>query len=101
MREINHRLRRSDCGERQGQAGLYRAPSDDVLLEILDGVALHRNDPRDQIADRHDTHHLLALNDRKVTNPLACDDSHAIVEGMARAHGHDRARHDVSDRRGL
>src|SRR4029077_7528734 len=69
--------------------GLYGAPSDDVLLEILDGFALRRNDPLDQIADRDDTNDFLTLDDGKMTNPSGCDESHAIVYGLVRAYGHD------------
>src|SRR5205823_1797095 len=42
--------------------------------------------------------HRVALNDRQMANPFGRDDSHTIVYGMVRAHGHHRTRHDVPDR---
>src|SRR4249920_3698712 len=76
---------------------LHGRPSDNVLLQILDGFALRRNHPPHQVPDGHDPDHLLTLNDRKMTDPFARYDGQAFVHGMAGAHGKDLPRHDVFD----
>ena len=68
-----------------------------VVVQLLDGLPLHGNDPLDQVADGKNAHYFIVFEHRQVTDAAAGHDAHAILNGVLRTHGKRRAVHDVAD----
>src|SRR5262245_8252042 len=92
----------SGCASCQMSAPLRGAYSErifsgDVILQLLDRLMLSRYDPVHEITDGNDSDHLLVLYDRKMTNSVLGDDSHALVDNMLRLYGNYGTCHDFLD----
>jgi hypothetical protein len=69
-----------------------------VALELLDLLLLLGDHRLDQIADRHETHHAPAVDDRQVAHVAVGHELHALLHRGLEHDRDDRRAHDVAHR---
>src|SRR5262249_47244097 len=75
-------------------AGIFPA---DVILELMNHAILGRNDPVDNVANRHQSNNRIAVHDRKEAAEHDRHALHALVNRGVRGHGANRGGRDVVD----
>src|SRR6266849_2082652 len=68
-----------------------------IVLQLLDGLLLLRDDPLYQITDRDNPEYLVVFHNRKMTYAIVGHNRHALVHRLLLSNENHRARHDLPD----